>query len=59
MSLLAVTSVGPPTQHPTLNLDDFRFALDWILDYSASDIPSPSSIAEQFFISPTQLQSSY
>jgi hypothetical protein len=54
-----VTSVSPPTQHSTLNLDDFQFVLDWILDYSASNIPSPSSIAERFFISPTQLQSSY
>ncbi|KAL3440759.1 hypothetical protein BJX65DRAFT_314491 [Aspergillus insuetus] len=59
MSILSVTSVGPPTQDPTLDLDDFRFALDWILDYNASNLPSPTSIAEQFFVSQKQLTSNY
>jgi hypothetical protein len=57
MSILSVTSLGSPTQNPALDLAGFRFAIDWILDYSAANIPSPTSIAEQFFVSQRQLQS--
>ncbi|KAL5343520.1 hypothetical protein BJX70DRAFT_394076 [Aspergillus crustosus] len=59
MSIVSVTSSGPPTLNPSLDLENFRAAIDWILDFNASNIPSPTSIAQQFFSGRDQLQSAY
>ncbi|KAL4756288.1 uncharacterized protein BDW70DRAFT_164642 [Aspergillus foveolatus] len=59
MSIISVTSTGQPTQIPTLDLINFRAALDWILNFDAANIPGPTSIAEQFWSGQGQLGSVY
>ncbi|KAK4218445.1 hypothetical protein QBC37DRAFT_274751 [Rhypophila decipiens] len=44
----------PPTQEDQ-NLQSYRSSLHWLLDFSASDIPAPSSIAELFWTASLQL----
>ncbi|KAM7204581.1 hypothetical protein V8F33_001545 [Rhypophila sp. PSN 637] len=43
----------PPTQDQ--NLQSYRSSLHWLLDFSASNIPAPSSIAELFWTASLQL----
>ncbi|KAL4904201.1 hypothetical protein BDW74DRAFT_179291 [Aspergillus multicolor] len=59
MSILSVTSSSTFIQQSMLDIDSFRFALTWLLDFNASGIPAPSSIAEQFWSSQEQLKSVY
>ncbi|KAL3481487.1 hypothetical protein BJX99DRAFT_253411 [Aspergillus californicus] len=59
MSILSVASSSAPIQHPALDIDSFRAALTWILDFNASGIPAATSIAEQFWSSQEQLKSIY
>ncbi|KAI9766721.1 MAG: hypothetical protein M1840_006365 [Geoglossum simile] len=48
-SIMSVSSIGPPTQDLNINLAAYRTALDWLLDFNATGIPAPSSIAERFW----------
>ncbi|KAL4744267.1 hypothetical protein BDW72DRAFT_199769 [Aspergillus terricola var. indicus] len=59
MSILSVTSAGQPTQISTLDLDNFRTAIDWILNFDGANIPSPTSIAQQFWSAQGQLGNAY
>lgn len=59
MSILSVTSAGQPTQISTLDLDNFRTAIDWILNFDGANIPSPTSIAQQFWSGQGQLGNAY
>ncbi|KAL4877496.1 hypothetical protein BJY04DRAFT_222054 [Aspergillus karnatakaensis] len=59
MSITSVTSSSSPTQLNTLDIPTFRAAISWILDFNASNIPSPTSIAQQFYSSQSQLQNTY
>jgi hypothetical protein len=42
-----------------IDLTAYREVLRWLLNYTASDIPAPSSIAQSFFNSYAQLDSPY
>ncbi|KAL4939924.1 hypothetical protein BDV06DRAFT_197802 [Aspergillus oleicola] len=59
LSILSTTSSGSPVQNPTLDIENFRAALTWLLDFNASNIPAPTSIAEQFFSGQEQLKDPY
>ncbi|KAL3493909.1 hypothetical protein BJX62DRAFT_234763 [Aspergillus germanicus] len=59
MSLISITSAGPPTQNTALDLEGFQAAIRWILDFNAANIPGPTSIAQQFFSGKGQLQNAY
>ncbi|KAL4876794.1 hypothetical protein BJY04DRAFT_222803 [Aspergillus karnatakaensis] len=59
MSILSVASLDAPIQQPVLDIDSFRVALSWILDFNASRIPAATSIADQFWSSQEQLKSVY
>jgi len=58
-SILSLTDIEPPTQNTDIDLPAFRSALDWLLDYNASAIPAPSSIAEHFWTAQDQLSNDY
>lgn len=54
-SILSLIDIGPPSQNTAIDLPAFRSALEWLLDYNASGIPAPSSIAETFWDAQEQL----
>jgi hypothetical protein len=58
-TILSVLDVGEPTLNANIDLPSYRLAMDWLLDFNASSIPAPSSIAGVFWSSPDQLSSSY
>ncbi|KAL3477935.1 hypothetical protein BJX99DRAFT_256904 [Aspergillus californicus] len=59
LTIISVTSASPATQISTLDLENFRAAITWILDFNAANIPSPTSIAQQFYSGSQQLQNTY
>ncbi|KAF2267579.1 hypothetical protein CC78DRAFT_591957 [Lojkania enalia] len=58
-SIIAITDTTPPIQNPDLDIQTYRQALDWILDFNASAIPAPSSIVEHFWNAQTLISSPY
>ncbi|KAL4789329.1 hypothetical protein BDV19DRAFT_395148 [Aspergillus venezuelensis] len=59
MSILSVTHSSEYAQDPTLNIETFRTALSWLLDFNASSIPAPTSIAQQFWSGQGQMENTY
>ncbi len=58
MSIVTVSEVSAPESAQPSLLDDlpaFRAALTWLLNYTAADIPAPSSIAQNFWSGRTEL----
>jgi hypothetical protein len=58
-TIMSVLDVGEPTLNDKFDLPSYRLAMDWLLDFNASDIPAPSSIAGVFWSAPDQLSSDY
>jgi hypothetical protein len=58
-TIMSVLDAGEPTLSGDIDLPSYRLALDWLLDFNASGIPAPSSIAGVFWSSPEQLSSNY
>jgi hypothetical protein len=58
-TIVSVESITPPQMVTGIDLTAYRDVLRWLLNYTASDIPAPSSIAQGFFNSYTQLDSPY
>ncbi|PMD53218.1 uncharacterized protein K444DRAFT_703764, partial [Hyaloscypha bicolor E] len=58
-TIRSVLDVGEPTINGNLDLPSYRLAMGWLLDFNASGIPAPSSIAGVFWTSTDQLSSSY
>lgn len=58
-TIRSVLDVGEPTLIGNIDLPSYRLAMGWLLDFNASGIPAPSSIAGVFWTSTDQLSSSY
>ena len=58
-SILTVSEMTPAVPNTDLDLDEYRAAFRWLLNFTAADIPAPSSIAEYFWSAPLQLTSDY
>lgn len=58
-TIVSVESITPPEMITDIDLTAYREVLRWLLNYTASDIPAPSSIAQSFFNSYAQLDSPY
>ncbi|KAJ9144673.1 hypothetical protein NKR23_g5763 [Pleurostoma richardsiae] len=56
-SILSVEETTTPILIPDVDLAGYRKALAWLLNYTAADIPGPSSIAQSFWSSGAQPQS--
>jgi hypothetical protein len=59
MTILSVTSIDSPVQNPSLDLDAYRAAIAWILDFNSAMIPAPTAIAAYFWNGQTQLSQTY
>ncbi|KAL4927104.1 uncharacterized protein BDV17DRAFT_292991 [Aspergillus undulatus] len=59
LSILSVTPSSPPSRAPALDIDSFRAALTWMLDFNVFNIPAPTSIALQYFSGQGELESPY
>jgi hypothetical protein len=59
MTILSVTSTDTPIQNPSLDLDAYRAAIAWILDFNSAIIPAPTAIAAHFWNGQTQLTQTY
>lgn len=57
-SIVDVGDLTTPYQVMDIDVSAYRAVLDWLLNYTATDIPAPSSIVENFWISGDQLRSS-
>jgi hypothetical protein len=58
-SIIVVSDLTEPQKIPFTSSDDlpqYREALRWLLDYSAANIPAPSSIVESFWTGQKQLE---
>jgi hypothetical protein len=58
-SIISVTELGKATMNTEIDLDAYRSALQWLLDFGAAGIPPPTSIVEYFWSAPRQLTSAY
>jgi hypothetical protein len=58
-SILSASYQDSGTLNPDLDLDSYRLALRWLLNYTAAGIPAPSSVAEYFWSAPGQLSTDY
>ena len=47
--IASIESLGDATQDPAPDVQGFRQAIDWLLDFHAAEIPAPSSIAAMFW----------
>ncbi|KAI9158772.1 hypothetical protein HJFPF1_06770 [Paramyrothecium foliicola] len=56
-SIMSITETTPPVQvsSENVNLPAYRNSLRWLLNYTAADLPPPSSIAQSFWSSQKQL----
>jgi hypothetical protein len=52
-------SKDKPVPNKDLDIQGYRAALDWILDFNASNIPATSAIAEHFWNAQDQISSPY
>ena len=55
MSVLAVTDLTEPVQAEPIDLSAYKSALAWLLNYTAANIPPPTSIAQHFWGSTDRL----
>ena len=56
-SVLTLSQASTPIPDHSLDIESYRTALRWLLNYTASPIPGPSSVVEYFWASPEELQS--
>ena len=56
-SIVSVEDTTAPNLVSDIDILAYRDALAWLLNYTAADIPPPSSIAQSFWSSGAQLQS--
>ncbi|KAK5627505.1 hypothetical protein RRF57_003220 [Xylaria bambusicola] len=54
-SIIDVADISAPLLLPDFEIDSYRIALNWLLNYSAAAIPAPSSVAQSFWSSTDQL----
>ncbi|KAL3443429.1 hypothetical protein BJX65DRAFT_311930 [Aspergillus insuetus] len=59
MTILSVTSTNTPAQNPSIDLQTYRAAIAWILDFNSAIIPGPTSVAALFWNGQTQLSQTY
>lgn len=55
-SIVSIEDTTAPVPVPDIDLTTYRTALAWLLNYTAADIPAPSSIAQSFWSSSSQLR---
>lgn len=55
-TIVSVEDTSTPVLYEDVDLIAYRDALRWLLNYTAANIPAPSSIAESFWSSTKQLQ---
>lgn len=55
-SIVSIEQTSAPVLLHDIDLPGYREALRWLLNFTAADIPPPSSIAQSFWSSPQQLQ---
>jgi hypothetical protein len=58
-SILSVSRASSAIPDYSLDVASYRTALRWLLNYTASGIPAPSSATEYFWASPEELSSDY
>ncbi|KAH6687226.1 hypothetical protein F5X68DRAFT_9182 [Plectosphaerella plurivora] len=58
-SIIVVSDLTEPKKSPLTALPEYREALRWLLDYSAANIPAPSSIVESFWTGQVQLENEH
>ncbi|KAF2005758.1 hypothetical protein P154DRAFT_551439 [Amniculicola lignicola CBS 123094] len=58
-SIMSVSNLSPPKQNMNIDVEAYRKALDWFLDFKAAGIPAPASSAEYFWNAQEQLASDY
>ena len=58
-SILSASDASTPIPDYSLDVQSYRSALRWILNYTAAGIPAPSSPVEYFWSAPEQLSSQY
>jgi len=56
---MSILDMSQPSLEPDIDLSGFHLALDWLLDFNASNTPAPSSIAGLFWMAQDQLQDEY
>ncbi|KAH6660903.1 hypothetical protein BKA67DRAFT_617481 [Truncatella angustata] len=56
-SIVSTESLSPPVRLEDLDIASYELALKWLLNYTATNIPAPSSIIESFWVSDVQLTS--
>ncbi|KAL2852043.1 hypothetical protein BJY01DRAFT_244659 [Aspergillus pseudoustus] len=59
MTILSVSSLNTPIQNPSLDLESYRAAIGWILDFNAAIIPPNTAVAANFWNGQTQLGNKY
>ncbi|KAI1121597.1 hypothetical protein F5Y10DRAFT_271913 [Nemania abortiva] len=55
-SIVGVSNLSDPVQLRSIDTGAYRIALAWLLNFTASGIPAPSSIVSNFYIADQQLQ---
>lgn len=55
-SIMSVDDLTTPTQITDLDIPSYRAALGWLLNYTAANIPPPSSIAQTFWVGRDQYE---
>ena len=58
-SILSISHASPAVPDYSLDVPAYRDALRWLLNFTASGIPAPSSAVEYFWASPEELASDY
>lgn len=59
LSIIAVNALDTPIQETVLDLDALKVAFSWLLNFTAADVPAPTSIAQYFWTVQDQLGSEY
>ncbi|KAI1114517.1 hypothetical protein F5Y14DRAFT_171521 [Nemania sp. NC0429] len=55
-SVTSVQNLTKPVPITDLDLSSYRIALSWLLNFTAANVPAPSSIVESFWIAGEELQ---
>ncbi|KAH8887977.1 hypothetical protein GQ53DRAFT_826549 [Thozetella sp. PMI_491] len=58
MSIIGVSDLTTPASYGSIDLVAYRKTLEWLLDFTATNIPAPSSIANHFWNGGDKLVSS-
>lgn len=56
---MSVEYLSEPIQDLEIDVDALNQAFRWLLNFTAADVPAPSSIAEYFWAARDQLESDY